>query len=43
MKEKQTLSYTPLEIEVVEVQIEKGYAATGENEEFTTGNGTWSN
>ena len=41
MKEKQTLSYTPLEIEVVEVQIEKGYAATGGNEDYTEANGVW--
>ena len=28
MKENETLAYTPLEIDIVEVQIEKGYAAT---------------
>ena len=34
MKEKETFAYVPLEIEVVEVQIEKGYAVSD-----TTGNG----
>ena len=41
MQKTENLIYIPLEVEVVEVQMEKGYAATGGNEEFTTGTGTW--
>ena len=39
MKEKETFAYVPLEIEIVEVTMEKGYAASGETLNEKNGNG----
>lgn len=42
MKKQETKLYVPLEIEVVEVQIERGYAQSGDAlEDFNEGGAAW--